>query len=450
MTNLTFAFTNEWRRVAYFVQHEVGTPSEPPQRFKPFKTFWEREGSAGSAALVHSEIITTGATYSTDPAVIKLAQSLAPAGHTVKVLCGGSTEWIACANGWYRSLVHLGSGWCALSFCSLNYIRISFEDGITYYFNRYGYRWIKEGYGGSEDIASNNDVLDDPPIFWFSKYFKGIKAGRFGYASDPSFCEQDRPIPPDPEFTFKDAELETYYGVKDLGICMDAVHARAFASAYTDAASRLPEASCNMIANILECVTFIRDFFKGRGLKIPKTAGDAWLTYRYVLKTTELDLSELANVSARLGALALNGQTMTTYGSYRYGDVEYRCGIKLAVQDILPHGLAQTLDQQFGLRLSLTNVWDMIPYSFIVDWFLGIGGMLEAFEAHRDALELKPLEVWYSMTTRYFIDGGYQTTYVRLQGANAAPSALPFYTRSRASAKTLLMRITDTFALFLS
>jgi hypothetical protein len=57
-------------------------------------------------------------------------------------------------------------------------------------------------------------------------------------------------------------------------------------------------------------------------------------------------------------------------------DIEQR--IKLAIEDE-DSDLARfsnSVDEN-GFALTLENVWDLIPYSFVLDWFIDVGGFLE-------------------------------------------------------------------------
>lgn len=210
-------------------------------------------------------------------------------------------------------------------------------------------------------------------------------------------------------------------------------------NAYINAAENLPEATTNSIMNVLEIAATFASFAKGySGIGSLK---DAWLGYRYQYGTTTLDITEYADLTYRLCELA-NMPRFTVYGSAsRYG-ITANVQFDINVSDFLPHD-AKTWLKAYGFKLSAVNVWDMIPYSFVVDWFLHVGDILQKFEDYQQMYHLKITNAWVTFTTAY--DG--QKTYQRLpyhfQGS------LPWMTFGGASTKTIGKRVLDTVALFL-
>ncbi len=66
------------------------------------------------------------------------------------------------------------------------------------------------------------------------------------------------------------------------------------------------------------------------------------------------------------------------------GHIQYR---PLPIKEIVNlHRTILGLLDGLGVELNPRIIWDAIPFSFVVDWFLGIGGMLERFKV--DTLEL--------------------------------------------------------------
>lgn len=212
-------------------------------------------------------------------------------------------------------------------------------------------------------------------------------------------------------------------------------------TAYIEACKSMPEAATNMAANILEAASLLASIFSGDILgEIPKTARDAWLSYRYVYTTTKLDVREVRSVFDRLSSLSTK-QLIAVYGSYARGGIEYRVGFDIDIAQVVPRDVSTTL-QTFGLRLNALNVWDMIPYSFVVDWFLPISDIIEYFQ-DLSACEYEPQDLWFSMTT--VIDG--YRVHVRLPGRKL--STMPYLQLSSAGTKTICLRIADAVALFM-
>lgn len=107
-------------------------------------------------------------------------------------------------------------------------------------------------------------------------------------------------------------------------------------------------------------------------------ASNKWLKYRYELCTTLSDIVEIKDKAdtvidnifrisrndmppRKFGAtVAKDGVTYSLTGTYQ-------CDFHNEVQK-----LWYQLDQ-LGLQPNLQNIWDMVPYSFVVDWFLPLG-----------------------------------------------------------------------------
>lgn len=233
------------------------------------------------------------------------------------------------------------------------------------------------------------------------------------------------------------SDQASYY--LDTGI-LPGTWAMSLETAYIQAAKALPESTSNLAANIIECAELLSAIVGGRVLEeLPKTARDAWLTYRYVYTTTKLDVAEAKSVFSRLDQLTQTS-VVRTYGSYVRDGTTYRVGFSVDPAQIVPSDVSTTL-QSFGLKLNALNVWDMIPYSFVVDWFLPISQIIEYFQ-DLGACRLEPFDLWWSILTR--VDD--TEIYVRLPGRKL--STLPYLDFRKASNRTIFMRIADSVALF--
>lgn len=143
--------------------------------------------------------------------------------------------------------------------------------------------------------------------------------------------------------------------------------------------------SSNNIANIVDMVGLVRDL---KNMKFSKVAADvkkssliqkaskAWMSYRYSYLTTKSDIDEAREKIAQ----AIDPNRI--YDFKRYGTLWLPGGLlRLALTvSTGSTGALQQLDRMLhacGLQLSLYNAWDMVPLSFVVDWFLPIGDFLE-------------------------------------------------------------------------
>jgi hypothetical protein len=216
--------------------------------------------------------------------------------------------------------------------------------------------------------------------------------------------------------------------------------ARGLETAFIEAGKNLPQSATNVAANVLEAAEVIGSFLTGNFLgNIPRSAREAWLAYRYAYTTTKLDIRDFKSTFDRLEDL-VHVPRVSTYGSYVRGGTEYRVGYDIDVAQIIPTDVSTTL-RKFGLELNMLNVWDMIPFSFVADWFLPISDVIEYFQ-DMDACKYNPVDLWWSITT---VIDGFQI-YVRLPGRKL--STLPYLQLSSAGSRTIALRIADSIALF--
>lgn len=212
-------------------------------------------------------------------------------------------------------------------------------------------------------------------------------------------------------------------------------------SAYIAACDNLPSANTNSIATVLEMAGSIKDLLSGHP-KTPKGVKDLWLAYRYQVCTTKSDIQEYAEFTRRLMTLA-NFTEIQSRGQAEGKGVKCSTVITVRAQDCLPHDAASWL-RSYGFRLSAVNMWDMVPFSFVVDWFLHIGDILESIENMGDALALPVTDVWNSFRTNY----DNQDTYFRTQGRPNWSLPWMSYNSKSASGKTIVKRCLDSIALF--
>ena len=218
-----------------------------------------------------------------------------------------------------------------------------------------------------------------------------------------------------------------------------------FYEAYYTAAEKLPVLQQNTIANISETVSIIRSLLSGyKGTAgLFDTAKEAWLAWRYSYNTTKSDITELATLVDRLCDLQDSLKPIRVYGvAYGSDGAAYHAAIDVDPCQFLPDDFT-SLARTANARISLTNVWDMIPYSFVVDWFLPIGDMCKNIDEWLNQSDWVINTVWYSYA---HISLDSERVYFRFRGE---PPALPrFWTPTSASNRTKCFRAADTLALF--
>lgn len=249
-----------------------------------------------------------------------------------------------------------------------------------------------------------------------------------------------------PVFTFKHDEYSTYKAMTELGVWKDRRFEAGCSAAYMNAVDTLPEAQCNTLANILDIISGLKSFGKGyksiRGAS--NLAKEAWLGYRYAFNTTISDVRAYSDLALRLLDLQ-DLLLMTCYGYYQDDLGRYTCTAMFLADDVLPPGLRSKIER-FGLKLDAVNLWDMVPYSFVADWFFHIGDILADLETWNKGIKLQPINMWFTINTNYLTPSGIQDTFIRIRGT-VPPHEVGFRYKST-SKRTLFMRVMDAWALF--
>lgn len=121
-------------------------------------------------------------------------------------------------------------------------------------------------------------------------------------------------------------------------------------------------------------------------LKKLKNASDDYLTVKYGWLPTASDLQEILGAFKRHdfrdknGLVTLNaGHTSSSAQGFLSLTTTRR--IKIAVSD--ESNPLQSLYQRLynvGAFPTFTNLWDLVPYSFVIDWFVDLGSFLETID----------------------------------------------------------------------
>lgn len=156
-----------------------------------------------------------------------------------------------------------------------------------------------------------------------------------------------------------------------------------------------------------------------RNPKNPKSWASLFLNSQYGSRLTISDTFELINAMIRTAKQMNRGMrkkkwntcrariasTTTYFGTsctrqinYKVYYKPYDSGIKSYVQKLAQWDLLPT----FG------NLWDFLPYSFVVDWFIDIGGLLESIDTAVQAETLDVVGVLWS-TKDTILKDGYST-----------------------------------------
>lgn len=205
----------------------------------------------------------------------------------------------------------------------------------------------------------------------------------------------------------------------------------------------------NSIANLLDIfdtanklrkgdfASLFLDFKKGG-----KVAADAWLKYRYVYSTTRADLQELVRYKT-------NGEPTVCRAGEQAGNGLMHVKIKLAPKS---NQLGKLVDRLTGVGLAPNayNLWDLVPFSFVVDWFVGIGDFLEGITqygrvAAYDIMSVTTSWKWSDKITKSHTTARF--VFYERTVSPSAPAYVPYVESRSASGETILKRCADTVAL---
>jgi hypothetical protein len=231
--------------------------------------------------------------------------------------------------------------------------------------------------------------------------------------------------------------------------------------AYLDALNHVPRLNDNSISNIIELVGFIKSIVVDHELQIPKSLGEAWLSYRYQYQTTKLDTEEAISFVRRSLQLGTLNRTLSCYGvSSREitrndlsANVTCRCCCDVTPKDVKTLEKIWRALYTYGLQPGFYVVWDSIPYSFIVDWFIPIGNLASTLDAERmySGTYYDITNICYSLT--YDIKDEFGSTHHQYSRwvSDGQPVLNGFYSleTDKTSQKVIGMRALDVLSLFI-
>jgi len=228
--------------------------------------------------------------------------------------------------------------------------------------------------------------------------------------------------------------------------------------AYYDALDSAPIMSDNNLANIAELVSFIRDLVVKHEISMPRSLQDAWLAYRYSYQTTKSDIEEAIEfVHRELDLSALESAYLQCYGmattTYKGVSVTCRCTLKLCHREM---GYLRDIWFQlykYGLQPNFYTLWDSLPYSFMVDWFIPMGDIASVMDASAnycgDTFDIK--DVVFSLQYTQFDRSGRPVSYYSRWAAEPLVSlnAMYWFDKPAAADKTWVCRFLDAASLFI-
>lgn len=217
----------------------------------------------------------------------------------------------------------------------------------------------------------------------------------------------------------------------------------------------------NTIANVAEIIGICKDIKQGnigsllsdipkylQKKQLKKAAASSWLGYRYAYNTTKSDIQEYKEKLLPLLSLKPGSHIVRSGASVKEGTAH----CKVIYSDRALNGVQKlyVLLKRTGLCLDAYNAWDMIPLSFVADWFLPIGDFLEDLSqnwvADSAIFDIATITTsWKWKHTIQDISGYYEISYYS-RNVTTEPPEFESYSEDP-STKTVLKRIVDAGAL---
>lgn len=223
--------------------------------------------------------------------------------------------------------------------------------------------------------------------------------------------------------------------------------------AYLDLIKSVPRMNENNISNLLEITSFIKGLVVDHRVDMPKSLSDSWLAYRYSYGTTKMDAEEAIKFMRRRRSLGdwtnlkVHGQSSLTY---KDSLITCRAVATVSPRFVDELGKAWRALYTYGLSPNFYVIWDMLPYSFVVDWILPIGDILSAWDAEREFKEYYDVrDVQFSLSYKVQNSLGDISCYSRW--LTAMPPELQgwYMLENNPSTKTVIKRVLDAGALIL-
>lgn len=143
----------------------------------------------------------------------------------------------------------------------------------------------------------------------------------------------------------------------------------------------------NGVAYITELFSMGEEVIKfSRTLKsIPsskvKAVASAWLAVHYGFKLTLLDTKTLRDTLEKEASRLTRESKCQSALEYHYEDIRFVARYQVFYNQFAH--LLRTLDQLVELTdaaLTSENLWDMVPFSFVIDWFVRLGDVLQSLD----------------------------------------------------------------------
>lgn len=194
-----------------------------------------------------------------------------------------------------------------------------------------------------------------------------------------------------------------------------------------EAYSTMAYSDINGVANLKELFEMgamcrkYADTLKSIPSKKVKAVASAYLGIHYGFKLTIMDIQELYSTLRKYSRKRSSLSKIQSATSFTYG--RWDCVARYQVFYDEFAGVSDILQQLLILSdayLTFDNVWDMIPYSFVIDWFVDIGSRISELEnwatmsqRHEVICAGQSIKATANLTPKDFGPVGYSYTTIR-------------------------------------
>lgn len=172
----------------------------------------------------------------------------------------------------------------------------------------------------------------------------------------------------------------------------------------------------NSISYLKEAVAYVRSivtFLITKKVSVPTDVGSSWLSARYGMRLTLNDSKSLVDAAKRALSQDLHAFSVTRARSTEHlattgrNIIDYKREATYKVyynrkDDPALKVIRTAMD--WDLWPTLANDWDLIPFSFVVDWFVDVQGLLEDLDNSVYEAYLSILSVLYTEKHIYVHD----------------------------------------------
>lgn len=161
-------------------------------------------------------------------------------------------------------------------------------------------------------------------------------------------------------------------------------HDELVARAFMDACNGISTLNQNSVGVLKETAEFLCGLLQGK-IRFPDSPADAWLWYRYSFGTSIMDYEDYtkwirqraSHYMERLGKnfrYRLYGHSSLDVNGIH---VDCTCRIICKENNSTQMNAILHLLTEAGLDFNLADLWDLVPFSFIIDWLFPVGDVMQ-------------------------------------------------------------------------